>query len=100
LVFDIESSLKQDLNKMMKTLVEPAVAPGRAPVTTLAILFSVVTFHLFVSMHTSVPDPYMDEIFHIKQARTYCDGNFTEVPRKPPLYFFLQSHETLIAVGS
>ena len=25
-----------------------------------------------------VPMPYMDEIFHVTQAQTYCEGNFTE----------------------
>ena len=39
-----------------------------------------------------VPDPYMDEIFHIPQAQRYCDGNFTEWDSKittlPGLYVF------------
>ena len=39
-----------------------------------------------------VAEPYMDEIFHIPQARRYCDGNFTEWDSKittlPGLYVF------------
>ncbi|GBB95704.1 hypothetical protein RclHR1_00260009 [Rhizophagus clarus] len=44
--------------------------------------------HLFLIIHTIlliivaylvndyVPDPYMDEIFHISQAKQYCNGNY------------------------
>ncbi|CAG8711824.1 6791_t:CDS:2, partial [Dentiscutata heterogama] len=28
--------------------------------------------------NTVVPDPYMDEIFHIPQAQRYCEGNYHE----------------------
>ena len=39
-----------------------------------------------------VAEPYMDEIFHIPQARRYCAGNFTEWDSKittlPGLYVF------------
>ena len=44
------------------------------------------------SVNRNVPQPYMDEIFHIPQARRYCDGNFTEWDSKittlPGLYVF------------
>lgn len=37
-----------------------------------------------------VPDPYMDEIFHVKQARTYCKGRWLEwddkITTPPGLY--------------
>ena len=40
----------------------------------------------------NVPDPYMDEIFHIPQAQRYCAGNFTQWDNKittlPGLYLF------------
>ena len=43
-------------------------------------------------VNTRVPDPYMDEIFHIPQAQKYCDGNFTQWDNKittlPGLYIF------------
>ncbi|RIB21128.1 Glycosyltransferase Family 59 protein [Gigaspora rosea] len=29
-------------------------------------------------VNTVVPDPYMDEIFHIPQAQRYCEGNYHE----------------------
>ncbi|CAG8840605.1 21842_t:CDS:2, partial [Racocetra persica] len=28
--------------------------------------------------NTVVPNPYMDEIFHIPQAQRYCEGNYHE----------------------
>lgn len=41
---------------------------------------------------TQLPDPYMDEIFHVPQARRYCAGNFSEWDEKittlPGLYLF------------
>ena len=33
-------------------------------------------------MQDAVPEPYMDEIFHVPQAQHYCRGNFTHVSRK------------------
>ena len=40
----------------------------------------------------NVPDPYMDEIFHIPQAQRYCAGNFTtwdpKITTLPGLYLF------------
>jgi len=39
-----------------------------------------------------VPEPYMDEIFHIPQARAYCAGNYTQwnpkITTLPGLYLF------------
>jgi len=39
-----------------------------------------------------VPEPYMDEIFHIPQAQRYCSGNFTnwdpKITTLPGLYLF------------
>ena len=39
-----------------------------------------------------VGEPYMDEIFHVPQARSYCAGNFTHWDNKittlPGLYVF------------
>ena len=34
---------------------------------------------IFRKLHEKQPDPYMDEIFHVPQAQTYCAGNFTQV---------------------
>ena len=40
----------------------------------------------------TVPEPYMDEVFHIPQARAYCAGNYSQWDPKittlPGLYLF------------
>ncbi|KAK6727574.1 hypothetical protein RB195_005328 [Necator americanus] len=38
-----------------------------------------------------VPDPYMDEIFHIRQTRRYCSGNWSWDPMitTPPALYIL-----------
>jgi len=55
-----------------------------------------------------VPDPYMDEIFHIPQAQQYCAGNFTvwdpKITTLPGLYLFSvgllePAHKLATAVG-
>ncbi|OQV16500.1 Dol-P-Glc:Glc(2)Man(9)GlcNAc(2)-PP-Dol alpha-1,2-glucosyltransferase [Hypsibius exemplaris] len=66
--------------------------PMRGPMTTIGVLFALLTLHIFTLISSDlIPGPYMDEIFHIKQARTYCGGNFTEWDPKlttlPGLYF-------------
>ena len=39
--------------------------------------FGLVHFFLARIMHQVVPDPYMDEVFHVPQAQAYCAGNFS-----------------------
>ena len=43
-------------------------------------------------INRNVPEPYMDEIFHIPQAQRYCAGNFSQWDSKittlPGLYLF------------
>ena len=34
---------------------------------------------VFFLVSEEVPEPYMDEIFHVQQARAYFVGNFTQV---------------------
>ena len=34
---------------------------------------------VFNIINNEIPEPYMDEIFHIPQARKYCYGKFKEV---------------------
>ncbi|KAK3932622.1 Dol-P-Glc:Glc(2)Man(9)GlcNAc(2)-PP-Dol alpha-1,2-glucosyltransferase [Frankliniella fusca] len=50
-----------------------------------------VTCTIFEFLYKTQPNPYLDEVFHIPQARRYCDGNFTEWDPKittlPGLYF-------------
>lgn len=35
--------------------------------------------HYYFGQH--VPQPYMDEIFHVPQAQQYCKGNYNEVQK-------------------
>ena len=42
-------------------------------------LYTAVSASIFKLIYWVQPEPYMDEIFHIPQARRYCNGNFTEV---------------------
>ncbi|KAL5716684.1 dolichyl-P-Glc:Glc2Man9GlcNAc2-PP-dolichol alpha-1,2-glucosyltransferase [Ranunculus cassubicifolius] len=46
---------------------------GRVVVALIASLW-IIPISLFVNR--IVPEPYMDEIFHIPQAQQYCKGNF------------------------
>jgi alpha-1,2-glucosyltransferase len=41
-----------------------------------------VTAAVFRLMNAQVPEPYMDEIFHVPQAKKYCNGKFTEARRQ------------------
>jgi len=34
---------------------------------------------VFVLVNEEMPEPYMDEVFHVQQARSYCVGNFSHV---------------------
>ena len=44
---------------------------------TLGLIFAInLSISNLISKH--VENPYMDEIFHVTQAQSYCDGNFTE----------------------
>lgn len=49
-----------------------------------------VTSWLFRLININQTSPYMDEIFHIRQAKKYCEGNFSEWDQKittpPGLY--------------
>ncbi|UMM11782.1 hypothetical protein L5515_000892 [Caenorhabditis briggsae] len=52
-------------------------------------LFSSIHVLLTTMVYHYIPDPYMDEIFHISQTRSYCSGNYTWNPlitTPPALY--------------
>jgi alpha-1,2-glucosyltransferase len=40
----------------------------------------ILVINLIISnlISNNVKTPYMDEIFHVTQAQTYCNGNFSE----------------------
>ncbi|CAG8471450.1 451_t:CDS:2 [Scutellospora calospora] len=48
--------------------------------TKLILFITFVVLNKFVAnlVNTVVPNPYMDEIFHISQAQKYCEGNYFE----------------------
>lgn len=41
--------------------------------------FAAVTSALAFRVNQEVPDPYMDEIFHVPQVQRFCKGRFDEV---------------------
>ncbi|KAK6435303.1 glucosyltransferase [Oleoguttula sp. CCFEE 5521] len=45
----------------------------------------------FTAVNSIVPDPYLDEVFHVPQAKQYCDGRFLpwdpKITTPPGLYF-------------
>lgn len=46
-------------------------------VTSIGYVCTMLT--VFFVVNDEVPQPYMDEIFHVEQARAYCVGNFSQV---------------------
>jgi len=63
-----------------------------APGLALMAGYSVLLASLASQVAQLVPQPYMDEIFHIPQAQAYCAGNYTQWDPKittlPGLYLF------------
>ena len=61
----------------------------RATLTGSILLYFIVSYlHQLVA--NKVPEPYMDEIFHVPQAQRYCEHRFNEWDNKittlPGLY--------------
>lgn len=58
----------------------------------VALIVSSWVIPISILVNHIVPHPYMDEIFHVPQARQYCAGNFTSwdpmITTPPGLYFF------------
>ncbi|KAH6826428.1 DIE2/ALG10 family [Perilla frutescens var. hirtella] len=59
--------------------------------TTVALAVTLCLIPLCIFVNRLVPDPYMDEIFHLPQAQQYCRGNFRSwdpmITTPPGLYF-------------
>ncbi|KAI8556623.1 hypothetical protein RHMOL_Rhmol05G0268600 [Rhododendron molle] len=57
----------------------------------VAVIVSSWIIPISILVNRIVPDPYMDEIFHVPQAQQYCKGNFTSwdpmITTPPGLYF-------------
>ncbi|KHN86250.1 Putative Dol-P-Glc:Glc(2)Man(9)GlcNAc(2)-PP-Dol alpha-1,2-glucosyltransferase [Toxocara canis] len=51
-------------------------------------------FFLVNLVYSYVPEPYMDEIFHINQTRRYCEGDYSwneKITTPPALYLFTRT---------
>ncbi|KAG0450777.1 hypothetical protein HPP92_026578 [Vanilla planifolia] len=57
----------------------------------VAALVSLWVIPISIVVNAIVPDPYMDEIFHIRQAQRYCSGDFKTwdpmITTPPGLYY-------------
>ncbi|KAK4541244.1 hypothetical protein LTR36_008160 [Oleoguttula mirabilis] len=45
-----------------------------------------------LAVNRTIPEPYLDEVFHVRQAQQYCNGNFHDWDPKittPPLLYLL-----------
>ncbi|KAH7389490.1 alpha-2-glucosyltransferase Alg10 [Phaeosphaeria sp. MPI-PUGE-AT-0046c] len=66
----------------------------------LILIFSLTWFN-FVSQ--LVPDPYLDEFFHVPQAQKYCDGDYTWDPKittPPGLYLIAKLMKPVFGCGT
>ncbi|KAK1403577.1 hypothetical protein POM88_003182 [Heracleum sosnowskyi] len=62
----------------------------------VAAIVSSWVIPISILVNRIVPDPYMDEIFHVPQAQQYCKGNFSSwdpmITTPPGLYFLSLAH--------
>lgn len=62
----------------------------------LAVIVSSWVIPITIIINHIVPEPYMDEIFHIPQAQQYCKGNFRSwdpmITTPPGLYYLSLAH--------
>ncbi|CAH9100899.1 unnamed protein product [Cuscuta epithymum] len=69
----------------------------------VALIVSFWVIPLSILVNRIVPDPYMDEIFHIPQAQKYCKGNFTSwdpmITTLPGLYIVSLAHVASLFPG-
>ncbi|WCJ27065.1 Dol-P-Glc:Glc(2)Man(9)GlcNAc(2)-PP-Dol alpha-1 2-glucosyltransferase [Euphorbia peplus] len=72
----------------------------RLAVAVIVSLFAIPTSFL---VNRIVPEPYMDEIFHIPQAQQYCKGNFWSwdpmITTPPGLYYLSLAHVACLFPG-
>jgi len=74
----------------------PSSTTGLAfPQATLYVLCSCVTFFWLGKVNSVVPEPYLDEVFHIRQAQAYWAGKWTtwdpKITTPPGLYLWSYS---------
>ncbi|XP_028783489.1 dol-P-Glc:Glc(2)Man(9)GlcNAc(2)-PP-Dol alpha-1,2-glucosyltransferase isoform X1 [Neltuma alba] len=69
----------------------------------LAVIVSLWVIPIFILVNRTVPEPYMDEIFHIPQAQKYCKGDFRSwdpmITTPPGLYCLSLAHVASLFPG-
>nr|GMC85737.1 dol-P-Glc:Glc(2)Man(9)GlcNAc(2)-PP-Dol alpha-1,2-glucosyltransferase isoform X1 [Ipomoea batatas] len=69
----------------------------------VALIVSLWVIPVSILVSRIVPEPYMDEIFHIPQAQQYCKGNFRSwdpmITTPPGLYFVSLAHVASLFPG-
>ncbi|KAL8129754.1 hypothetical protein V2J09_018909 [Rumex salicifolius] len=73
---------------------------GKLAIAVIVILWEIP---ISILVNRIVPDPYMDEIFHVSQAQQYCHGNFKSwdpmITTPPGLYFVSLAHVASLFPG-
>ncbi len=71
-------------------------------VAIATLIYFQINWLVFNKINDNVNTPYMDEIFHIPQARHYCAGNYSEwndkITTLPGLYYLSSWAFRLIAM--
>ncbi|XP_043695140.1 dol-P-Glc:Glc(2)Man(9)GlcNAc(2)-PP-Dol alpha-1,2-glucosyltransferase [Telopea speciosissima] len=69
----------------------------------VAAMVSSWVIPIIIMVNRFVPEPYMDEIFHIPQAQQYCKGNFKSwdpmITTPPGLYYLSLAHVASLFPG-
>lgn len=85
----------------------PLVVPQNVfPLTKYLCIALFVGFTVFVfqNIKNTIPEPYIDEIFHLRQCQTYCDYKFTQwddkITTPPGLYIIGFVYSKLIELVS
>lgn len=69
----------------------------------VAVIVGIWIIPIAIMVNKVVPDPYMDEIFHIPQARQYCRGDFKTwdpmITTPPGLYYVSLMYVTSLFPG-
>uniref|UniRef100_A0A2P2KJG5 Dol-P-Glc:Glc(2)Man(9)GlcNAc(2)-PP-Dol alpha-1,2-glucosyltransferase n=1 Tax=Rhizophora mucronata TaxID=61149 RepID=A0A2P2KJG5_RHIMU len=69
----------------------------------VAVIVSLWVIPVSILVNRIVPDPYMDEVFHIPQAQQYCKGRFWSwdpmITTPPGLYYLSLAHVACLYPG-
>jgi hypothetical protein len=78
------------VNGAMTPVVDPQTRAFTKVLLVTSIGYVCALLAVFALINEEVPNPYMDEVFHVDQARKYCVGNFTQV-----CTFCRESHQSV-----